>query len=1470
MPLGNNATRCLLALAFLLQPLAATRVSAANPLECVLDQVHNAKRYLGKKRPEAVQDPCVEEVAAEIDWLEHQVETFGTVVPKQPDVWGEARLTKHRQEVERELAKRLDKFGPTLQGSIRRSDQSFLSAALTLNAAAGGAPGPSPGGGDPNDPTETQVELAAAQARIAEAQVATINAQTAQIQSLLGDPNAAEQTLIVRADQTATSGASPFTFNPTSISIEPTAYNRQLSVYLNALNELRRINEGDDTSDSPGYSLNLVRIPVSLLPGKMTRKGYGAEVTFTVEPQITDDLLPTTMRSLIVNDVVDLHALPVSQVLLNDPAKGEELVRDVVAVSVAAASWMAVYDAWLETLASRDDLSVYYHSVREYVSNRVYQLAAAAADPDKRDLPVIDLPITSALPDLFAGLDLDLRVRVTIANLQALLTRIERGYEKGGSQALYKKYPLSIDVVSIQAGRPPKTLISFEAPVGLATAEQIRDSGATPAPPISVDLGAIEKTLHKILKEYLTKTGYLDLAECLRGMELGELRLALLTALAHAQNRSNLGEAAAQDVANASRSFGEYVAKNPDALFSVAIRVFAPPTAGASDRGAGAAGQGAGTACCDPSDAAGDFYQQFLKLVKAIVEVEALQKQYAANKSQLNDAEKKRKQAEIDDKRGEAFQKVLAIFGYYLISPTEESGAERLPAPTEAVIGESKLASVVKEFANSPYDGEVSGVLDRTVVLDVLSESFGPSASLTLSDRRVQRPLPPSMFWQTVGCDEFLRLLVSANRSTLNLTARNQTVTYLDLRRYLIEETERAYDWLGRDAEQAWTLFGTPELAVAIRSRDFRTINRLRGSFREMARTSNRNTVTAALAWSILVDAALLNQRLIDDMKRVAREKGCSCLYAEGLSFVGPEEIIAPEAQEAFKEYVRCRWPIQVFALDPRAEDQNVADQFSRRRELQLALAAGVARGTVRAQAATRFARRLETDIETISLNRTQIAFSHGSDTFGWRFYPRLQTPDTPGTLGAFYETLAGGPDRDADIRDRALEPGLRECTAVIVMPSFIPHVTFQSRGSWFGLTNPRKKALTLQDAMKISRNFQAVRRGLQCATESCAYRPGDVAHMSRVVDQIERRLPLQHMLTPVPFENTLGGFEMFSTGVTDLAPELYGYYGAPGVVVKTEDVECDNDGVSITSTQCSGTCGGTTIFLVGNRFSVHDTKVIAGGRCVPFTLVSREIMRATIPYDAGTVSDGKTEQKYVDVHVATPYGVTSHLLVKAIDPPKAKKQEDLEKSVTTLTKAVQKLQRDIVPVVAEASAKTPKVELSAIRQASGGMKIDPTMGAADLMVEFVNQTALDLEGELSLALLKGDVYISSRHSLDETIQAPPKNNPKSPKSVTFSVAKLANVVDAAIGDSLKTSDFKEKKLALTAVLFLGPDPKHLRTTRVLGEVPIEITLAEGEIAAVTVGAAAAPLAIASPPASGVSGTATTLRLLPAAAPSRW
>src|SRR5207302_464417 len=81
------------------------------------------------------------------------------------------------------------------------------------------------------------------------------------------------------------------------------------------------------------------------------------------------------------------------------------------------------------------------------------------------------------------------------------------------------------------------------------------------------------------------------------------------------------------------------------------------------------------------------------------------------------------------------------------------------------------------------------------------------------------------------------------------------------------------------------------------------------------------------------------------------------------------------------------------FAIDPVVDQQNIADAFSRHRELQLALAFAFASGNVNFNQMMRFQRRLEMDAETIALNRTVTGFAHGNDSFGWRFTPRFQTP---------------------------------------------------------------------------------------------------------------------------------------------------------------------------------------------------------------------------------------------------------------------------------------------------------------------------------------------------------------------------------------------------------------------------------------------------------------------------------------------
>lgn len=551
------------------------------------------------------------------------------------------------------------------------------------------------------------------------------------------------------------------------------------------------------------------------------------------------------------------------------------------------------------------------------------------------------------------------------------------------------------------------------------------------------------------------------------------------------------------------------------------------------------------------------------------------------------------------------------------------------PKEFAKLLGSLILDWVRSEFFKN-YDNVVSNILnnslDRSGTTSSLFEGAALSGASSGNAGAACTPLAPSQLFPTYGFDGFMDVALAAHWNLRSSPTNHGIVNVADIERFLQTEIQTAYDFLSQRKE-LWQ-FCTPMLAQAIRARDDLAIGKMRTAFMASVGGAVKHNATATLAWAIVVDAALINELLVKDIESVATAKGCECNVAQGLCFVGPQEMISPEAHEAFRRYVECRWPIIAFSLDPVTQDQNIADVFSRRRELQLAVAAAVATGNVSPAAAMNFARQTETDMETIALNRTSVGFSHDHDTIGWRFFPRFQSPDAPGNLVAFAQTLLGGPSRDCDLRNRELEPAERECTAVVVMPSFVNYMTVTSRANWFGLTNPRKKMLTMHDDMRISRTFQTVRT-TPIGGPMAAYRPKDLEMLDKTMNQIERRLPLQEMTVEVPYENTLGGAELFCRGVRALAPRLDGWYGAPGV---------DPDGV-------------TTLYLVGKRFSIHETRILAGGRYVPFRMLSRNVLEVEIPPGVQAVKgEGGGEgdrDRFVDVHAAAPWGVSgNHLLI--------------------------------------------------------------------------------------------------------------------------------------------------------------------------------------------------------------------------------
>jgi hypothetical protein len=866
-----------------------------------------------------VEDPTVMALASDLDTLEHHIEWYGSVVPKVPDVWSQARLQKHREEFEARMAGELDKFEKNINGSLTRSDSAFFSQAIALGIAAQ----PRRTSNTTNTTNLTPPVTAIVTAGSTPAALTNTVTKKPDGTTVTETPAAVNALVVPDADLRTANGLKPkVNLPPDTISLEPTIFLEQKARYLNLLNQLRRTNEGDDTADAPGYSLNLVRIPVSILPGKKTAAGHGAEITFTLSPILSDELLPMTFRNLAVNDLVDQLGFPLAR--------------------------------FLESPAAKDLL--------------------------------------------------------TDENREAIV--VEEGRISG-------------------------------SPSGTNTGSDNAVTKAATAPKAS---------------QAWTTSGH-----------------------------------------------GKY---------------------------------------------------------------QSLPKQSAAA----------------------TFAATLATF--------HQAAKKSFVIPT--------LAPNKGLLARSPFP--------NSEIIDVYGEAF---------------------------CFE---IAYQANQAFQKDIQLNNYAHLPDIQSFLLAEVNAAYRYLAESSNQSlWASYCTEALVTAVRNHDYATLARNRKEFRahfEAVSSSHpasptpvhpqKLSITSALAWCLLVESALLTDRLVLDMKETATAKGCACFCAkEGgwTDFYLPAP--SPEARAAFNNYVKCRWPVRVFALDPVTQDQNIADELSTQRETQLALSLAFVSGKINANSMTRYARRLEAQYQTIALNRTQVGFSHGEDTFGWRFTPRFQTlPTEPNLTVLFRDQLLGGPGPDAVLRKRRLEPGPRECVAIVLMPSFVPYLTCDSVSNWYplGCCLAHKK-FDHTDAMRASRAVKMLQvHGPKVGDADC-FRHGDFPRLLRRIDQLEARLPTQTSTVQVPILNTLGGFKMFNNGTTDLAPELYGFYGAPGI----------------------DPTRATTLFLVGDHFSPLRTEIIVGnGGVTEKTILSRQVVKITVPTGSLAV-DGK----FINVHLATPYGVTRDISVPVVPAKK-------------------------------------------------------------------------------------------------------------------------------------------------------------------------------------------------------------------------
>ena len=379
-------------------------------------------------------------------------------------------------------------------------------------------------------------------------------------------------------------------------------------------------------------------------------------------------------------------------------------------------------------------------------------------------------------------------------------------------------------------------------------------------------------------------------------------------------------------------------------------------------------------------------------------------------------------------------------------------------------------------------------------------------------------------------------------------------------------------------------------------------------------------------------------------MKPVARAERISAL-AERSSYV--ENVLCHALVASLSSEVWQRDPeasLQVFNLDPIVEEQNAYDAFSRRREMQIALAFSVAKGSVlTADQKLKLSRKLALDEATIALNRTSVAFAHGDDTFGWYFHPRIQTPPTESSnIGALARTIwSTGPTEHYDRRRRRLEPGIRECEVLIAMPSFVTEVSFDVTTNWEKITRPGVTKRSYEEMVAQGGRVQRLRNCTQDPQNQACYRAGDYGRLSSRIEQLEGMLGMQTYQVSLPYQYEQTGSGLFDSGKKQLRPSIDYFYGLTYL-----DIEQTTADMFITGRNFHPTL--THVIVAGSEqhgaTAVTDTGEVE--------VISRELIRVR-------VVSKKTSPRPAEVRVATPAGISNPILIPGkVQPPPQPKAE--------------------------------------------------------------------------------------------------------------------------------------------------------------------------------------------------------------------
>ncbi|MCC6694170.1 MAG: hypothetical protein IT365_00940 [Candidatus Hydrogenedentes bacterium] len=475
------------------------------------------------------------------------------------------------------------------------------------------------------------------------------------------------------------------------------------------------------------------------------------------------------------------------------------------------------------------------------------------------------------------------------------------------------------------------------------------------------------------------------------------------------------------------------------------------------------------------------------------------------------------------------------------------------------------------------------------------------------------------------------------------------------------------------------------------------------------------------LAWGIIVHASFLQERLIEDMSDlIGLVQNEADVESVNRAIVWNEEqaqkpteqqedntyqFFRPkpsgEARHAFEQYVKTKWPTYVFALDPMTEDQNVLNQYSQRREMQIAMAMSLASGWFKGQSLRRYARRLERDMETVALNRTIVGFGYGESTFGWQFYPRFQTPPLENNLTAVVrQTLIGPTSRESLMRTRVMEEGPRECVAIVVMPSFVRNASMDVRSEWFPLGKRkfaqnvvkldflRTEGPDLKKALRLSQALNEVEENREDASWSDGnqeFKMEDVrrkrldaevalrhAQAKTEPDKIEiekawndlrdamteehRQATVASRVRGIGRDDERQWILRYAGNLEDRLPIQSHAFNVP-FDRTVGGLELFDWSAGALAPELEGWYGashldlakGGTLFLVGRHFNTLGTEVLVNGSKTDSTLISRQVLQVTV--SAGLKTPNPDED--VEVRVATAYGVSQPLLIPTFSSDK-------------------------------------------------------------------------------------------------------------------------------------------------------------------------------------------------------------------------